>query len=383
MASFQAASVYCVSDLELPTYVPQNHTNYRQIFSIVCLTAAGLGFTGSIVQLITWIISSRRLEDGEERRSLVNPTIVISLAIANIISSVGVVLRSMALLSTKPPKEYCALTESFNMSSICEHDVELSPSVCQKTMIIGNVLEGLTDYSFIVGALLTLSYSADVLHRQRGAIVESQVFKNRPTSLNMILCWILPFLFIAGSTVAVYYKTDFPQRCPHDSRIHIRYLIVYLPITLVMIINPILLFKARSLVKKSITRRTATFSSRERNIIRKMTIRFIFIVLLYIICWIPNIAESCTQVILYYYGTDSPSIQTYQWLFPLLITEAIMNPLQGFYNCFLYGLPGFRPSRCFAKSEDITSSSMEESQSLLSNKTGSLQRHCVIRRILR
>ncbi|KAK6180041.1 hypothetical protein SNE40_012261 [Patella caerulea] len=372
MASLHDGSLFCIPELELPTNT-SSHANYRDIYSYVSLASASVGLVASLIQFIAWIISTRRLEAGEHQHAFVNPIIIICLAFANFLTCIGVILRSVALILYGPP--LIPLNQFINKSL---DDVSYMPSVNETSMIPWIVIESFTDYFYVAVLLWTLAYCVDVLRKHKDIVSESP-FVRRPSSTYLVICWGLPIAFVGALSLYLYLDTEFPKKCPDQLRTQLCDLILYLPAVVELLVIPFLLIRSRTLVRNSIQRRTGTYSARQRRLIRVITGRFVAIVLFLYLCWVPNIIDSIIRVLMVHEYITTTTDERYKLLFPIWIIEAVMNPIQGFFNCFIYGVPGFPTSRCSTDDEDALTNSLEESQSLLSSSSSGLQRKCNIR----
>ncbi|XP_026686230.1 G-protein coupled receptor 143-like [Diaphorina citri] len=86
-------------------------------------------------------------------------------------------------------------------------------------------------------------------------------------------------------------------------RILPNYAATYLIIAAVMILNPIIYWRSDSLVKLNISRQLNQYTYRERMLIDVIRLRFSLIILVYYVCWLPNLING---VILWTMWYDIP-----------------------------------------------------------------------------
>lgn len=82
----------------------------------------------------------------------------------------------------------------------------------------------------------------------------------------------------------------------HESvlgRILPNYIITYIPILVVMITNPILYKHSVEDMKAIITCTSGQFTSREREILEAIKLKFAVINLVFYVCWLPNLINGC------------------------------------------------------------------------------------------
>ncbi|XP_060077605.1 uncharacterized protein LOC132557129 [Ylistrum balloti] len=290
MASLHDSSFYCISEHELPQ-------QKRLVYTIISLLSASLGIFGASWQIITYGPETqdflRRINNKEkqQRHSIQpNPMIVLFLAVTNLTSCVGSVLRSVATFVVKPP----SMADSTNttLTSTCPTygDTSFIPMVSKEVKVAGGILEAFTDFSYVASAMWTLSFAINIYSQLVGRHIQMKLFH--------LWTWSVSSAYLA----ILMYTSVIYMRCPGLS----------------------LLF----------TKLTATVGREERAIIQRLRIRFFWIVFFFALCWLPNIVDCFFHIDLL---TRECLYQLDSWLFPLWIIEALMNPLQGLFNCFLYG----------------------------------------------
>lgn len=125
------------------------------------------------------------------------------------------------------------------------------------------------------------------------------------------------------------------NRC-EDGKAHLvpYYLSTYIPIVLVMILNPILyIFSSRS-VPSILKSRRGKYTDIERAIVQSVRLKFFNVVLVFFACWIPNVLNG---VLIFAGDNLTGQNVVYQEVVHILwYMMAILNPLQAFLNSLVY-----------------------------------------------
>ncbi|XP_033736780.1 G-protein coupled receptor 143-like [Pecten maximus] len=213
-------------------------------------------------------------------------------------------------------------------SSTCHSltDDSFIPRVNTEVKIAGGILEAFTDFSYVASSLWTLSFAINIYSQLVGRHIPVKVFH--------LGTWLGSSVSVTAGLVAVYMGTDRMSVCPGQERIFWRYLSTYVPMAFTLVMICVLYWKASISVSLSFTKLTATVGREERAIIQRLRMRFFWIVFFFALCWLPNIVDCFLHIDLL---SEKCMYQLDGLLFPLWIIEALMNPLQGLFNCFLYG----------------------------------------------
>lgn len=83
-------------------------------------------------------------------------------------------------------------------------------------------------------------------------------------------------------------------------RILPNYFATYIPITIVMIVNPILYKSATKDMERVITAISGQFTSKEREIMDSVKIKFLLINLVFYVCWVPNLINGILVWVLWF-----------------------------------------------------------------------------------
>jgi len=180
-------------------------------------------------------------------------------------------------------------------------------------------------YFYCVTWLWTLCYAIDMFLALRE--------KPGYPRLYHMLCWLLPSVTTAVGLAILYLpNADCHNLGPDESafvRILPNYLLTYLPMITVMVVNPILYLCSLNTVTSLITSSLAQYTRKERTIIDAVKVKFGLILLVFYVCWLPNLVNS---VLLWSEWFDLP-VQTVS---VLLYFMATLNPMQALLNSLVY-----------------------------------------------
>ncbi|XP_022242771.1 G-protein coupled receptor 143-like isoform X1 [Limulus polyphemus] len=265
-------------------------------YNIVCAISSLLGIFGASYQIFP---SS---DDSHSRHAPLSghrqKHIITYLAVADLFASFGIFLRSILWL-----------TENDWMSNI---DSEAGSSFCA-------IISGWIQFCYGATYLWTLCYAIDVL----------KTIKQKTWTPIIYHCvaWGIPMtLTICGMTVL--YAPDF--KC-HSNVFHVltNYLITYIPILTVMIVNPVLYCVASNKAIQLVSSLLGRFTQQERQMMSALREKFFSIVLVFYVCWSPNVLNG---LLLWTTWGQLPR----KFLIGLWYVMAVINPLQAVMNAFVY-----------------------------------------------
>uniref|UniRef100_A0A452V093 G-protein coupled receptor 143 n=1 Tax=Ursus maritimus TaxID=29073 RepID=A0A452V093_URSMA len=183
--------------------------------------------------------------------------------------------------------------------------------------------------------------------------------------LYRIMAWGLAALLCVEGVVVLYYPSV--SRCERDLEHAIpHYVTTYLPLLLVFVANPILFRKTVTAVASLLKGRQGIYTENERRMGAMIKTRFFKIMLVFIICWLPNIINES----LLFYLEMQPDISGSS-LKPVRnaakttwFIMGILNPAQGFLlSLALYGWTGcsleFQSPRKEIQWESVATSATE------------------------
>lgn len=180
-----------------------------------------------------------------------------------------------------------------------------------------------------------------------------------------LMAWGLAALLCVEGALMLYYPSV--SRCERGLEHTIpHYLTTYLPLLLVLVANPVLFGKTVSAVASLLKGRQGVYTETERRMGAMIKIRFFKIMLVCVVCWLPNIINES----LLFYLEMQPEVD--EGSFSRIRNAAkttwfmmgMLNPVQGFLlSLAFYGWTGcslgFRSARKEIQWESITASVAE------------------------
>ncbi|XP_032221205.1 uncharacterized protein LOC5520373 isoform X2 [Nematostella vectensis] len=247
---------------------------FRLAFSVTCIVTASLSSYGALVQLKSWY---RQLKDYQSRRlPSSNPPVVFSLALADLFACIGVIAMAGLFLWMEPP----------NRDSIKNVDIPAKAWYWK----IGVPTEAFTMFSYVASYFWTLAYSIDIC-------------------------------------LQVYGKD---KCCSYGEKGLLHYMVCFGPLLIVTVLLPIVYFIAFRKIQRNIRGAFATYTNAERQILTAVKWKFSFIILVFMFCWLLNVGDGIHDG----FNTENDDFGVHKNLW---IVEAVVNPLQGFFNCIVYG----------------------------------------------
>ncbi|XP_065176318.1 G-protein coupled receptor 143-like [Sycon ciliatum] len=296
MASPHAESFYCISEENLSL-------DDRKIYTGTCIGCAAIGLAGSLTQ----VISLRNLWKSTPVPSNRNPIapnagVVFFLALADMLACFAVITRSVTLAVISPP------------TSTKEGLAPASPVVVN----IGAPIQSFLQFFFLATYFWTFFFALDVYLQLSKRSVSNMSYH--------LFTWVAAAILTGFSEFIVFYDVGFP--CADRTRVTLAHMATYIPIVFVMVANPVIYVMSYMKYKK-LLRGQGYFGHSQYRRMRQVTHNFSKYVIFFWICWIPSIA---TGIYLQVKGVDV------KFPFSLWMLTAILNPLQGFFNCFIYGI---------------------------------------------
>lgn len=117
-------------------------------------------------------------------------------------------------------------------------------------------------------------------------------------------------------------------------RVMPNYFFNYGPIIFVMIINPIIYVKCSREVDRQLVQRYGQYTNNERQIHDLFKIKFSLINIIFYICWLPNIVNAILMWTMWSQLSRTNMIGYIVEINWYII--AALNPLQAFFNAFVY-----------------------------------------------
>ncbi|XP_050408827.1 G-protein coupled receptor 143 [Patella vulgata] len=159
--------------------------------------------------------------------------------------------------------------------------------------------------------------------------------------IKYVIGFILPLGLCSLQVVATYYSSfNWCLKSGYEKTLV--YLSAYLPIGVVIIVNPIVFYHILKSVRHLLICQLGQFTGSERNILGAAKLKFTLIMLVFTICWIPNLIFALLQSFTVKDKDKQGMLDSY---LAFAIFQAISNPLQGVCNCIVFrGWPGFLTS---------------------------------------
>lgn len=272
-------------------------------YNTVCLFSSLIGMCGAIYQIIP-----RRDTNLAHRWFSFSATrgrqIVVWLAVADLLASLGVFIRSALWLNDRR---------------------WLQPADDLKEIWPCAALSAWIQYFYTATWIWTMCYAIDV----RLVLKEREGFPLWYHSTS----WGLPAVLTAIG-LSILYSPD--AKC-HDLesftqaaiRILPNYIATYVPMAVVMIVNPILYLSTTRDVENVIARSLGQFTRKERTLVDAIKLKYCFIISVFYICWLPNIINGVLLWILWFSLPETVIIG-------LWYIMAVTNPLQAIFNSLVY-----------------------------------------------
>ncbi|KAM6985429.1 G-protein coupled receptor 143 [Aplochiton taeniatus] len=292
-----------------------------QIFGGICIGSAGLSLIFAILQILPKRKGYRRLGQDPLPKPASSSRILFIISICDILGCSGIVVRSSLWLG---------LPNLVSGISIANNS-----DVWPEVFCVGSAMW--IQLFFSASFWWTFCYSVDVfLVVKRSAGVSTII-------LYHMITWGLAVLLCVEGVAMLYYpsisscENGLQHAIPH-------YVTTYAPLLLVLLVNPVLFARTSTAVTSLLKGRQGIYTENERRLGSEIKIRFFKIMLVFFICWTPNIIN---ESLLFYLEMQSDlqddSLKNIRNA--ALITWFIMgilNPMQSFLNTLAFhGWTGF------------------------------------------
>lgn len=272
-------------------------------YNRLCLASSSIGMVGAIYQILP-----RRKPVQNHRWFSLSATrgrhIIVWLAVADLLASVGVFLRSLLWLNYE---SYHFKISHTSLTVLCAFS------------------SAWIQYFYSVTWLWTLFYAIDmrlILREQQG----------HPRLYHSV-SWLLPaVLTLTGLSILYIPDANCHSKNSLSSallRTLPNYFATYLPMATVMIVNPILYFSLSHDVERLIARSLAQFTNKERQLVDVIKVKFSLINLAFYLCWLPNLING---ILIWTLWFSLPR----NVIMSLWYIMALMNPLQALFNSLVY-----------------------------------------------
>ncbi|XP_044732040.1 G-protein coupled receptor 143-like [Chrysoperla carnea] len=273
-------------------------------YNIVCIVSSTIGVCGALYQILP------REERRFSHRWLSSTTnrgrqIIVYLAIADLLASLGVLIRSSLWL---------------------EFRSRLMPGDDDTTNVVFcAIFSAWTQYFYMATWIWTLCYAIDM----RLILKEKEGYPQ----YYHLAAWTIPAVLTFLGLSLLY----FPDAKCHSYqslklaliKVLPNYLATYIPITAIMITNPILYKYSSQDMENVVHRSLGQITSKERDVIDAIKMKFFLINAAFYVCWAPNLISGFLLWTLWWHLPVG-------FLIGIWYIMAVTNPLQALFNSFVY-----------------------------------------------
>ncbi|KAK4020869.1 G-protein coupled receptor 143 [Daphnia magna] len=270
------------------------------------LASAIVGFLGSVYQLnLRYAAPFPRYQYFNV--GLRGNNVLFWLALADTFAAFGLIIRSTGWFLSQDWSSHAMFTP-------------LNPTFCA-------IISGWIQFSYTSSHLWTLVYAVDVRRITFDQPFAAPVYHFSAWGGAIILCIVgLTMLYFPGNGYDTFVKL-----LPN-------HVATYLPLVLTCLACPFLFMSAFRQAEISLTRRYARYTTTERRLVESLKLKFILIVSVFYLCWMPNIVNGLVLWISWYKLPVT-------WVLANWYLMALLNPLQGVFNIMLYRIPKRRQPR--------------------------------------
>ncbi|XP_026504847.1 G-protein coupled receptor 143-like [Terrapene carolina triunguis] len=316
---------YCCPNRDAATQLVL--TFQPEVFCGVCIGSASVSMLLSILQLLP--------KQGQSPRKMPkassSTTILLLISVCDILGGLGIIFRSTVWIGFP---DFIA-----NISVVNGTDVWPSAFCVGSAMWI--------QLLYSTGFWWLFCYAVDsYLVVRRSAGLSTIV-------LYHMMTWGLAILLCVEGIAMLYYpsvascENGLQHAIPH-------YITTYAPLLLVLVANPILFRRTVTGVASLLKGRQGIYTENERRLGTEIQLRFFKIMLVFIICWLPNIIN---ESLLFYLEMQpdingSPLKNVRNAALITWIIMGVLNPMQGFlFTLTFYGWTGWKLNLKWQKRE--------------------------------
>ncbi|XP_061485406.1 G-protein coupled receptor 143 [Rhineura floridana] len=292
-----------------------------EVFCAVCLGSASAGLLLSVLQLLPKRGQGTRKIPKASSSSTTTTTLLL-ISACDILGSLGIIFRSTVWLG------FPGFVANISMVN--------GTDVWPAAFCVGSAMWIQLSYS--AGFWWLFCYAVDsYLVVRRSAGLSTMV-------LYHMMTWGLAILFCVEGIAMLYYpsvsscENGLEHAIPH-------YVTTYVPLVIVLMVNPILFNRTVSAVASLLKERQGIYTENERRLGTEIKVRFFKIMLVVTVCWSSNIINEG----LLFYLEMQPDISgsllknvrntaVITW-----IIMGVLNPMQGFlFTLAFYGWTGWK-----------------------------------------
>ncbi|XP_048389159.1 G-protein coupled receptor 143 [Stegostoma tigrinum] len=300
-------------------------------FNAICVASASFSLIGTLAQVLPKrTLGYRRSSQYPLQKPSASSRILLIISICDILGCIGIMTRASVWLSFPDL-----------VGRISLNGTEIWPTAFCVSSAIWIQL-------FYSATFWWLFYYA----------VDAYLVVKRSSGLSILvlyhmLTWGLAILLLVEGVAMLYYpsisscQNGLEHAIPH-------YITTYIPLLLVLLVNPILFGKTASAVASLLKGRQGIYTENERRLGSQIKLRFFKILLVCFICWLPNLIN---EGLLFYLELQPDmnrellknvkNAALITWF-----TMSILNPMQGFLSTLaFYGWTGWDFDFRFQKNE--------------------------------
>ncbi|XP_072333208.1 G-protein coupled receptor 143 [Scyliorhinus torazame] len=290
-------------------------------FNSICVASASLGLLGTLAQVLPKRgLGYRRFGQYPLQKPSASSRILLMISVCDILGCIGIITRASVWLGFPD-----------FVTRISVNGTESWPAAFCVTSAIW----------------IQLFYSATFWWLFCYA-VDAYLVVKRSSGLSILvlyhmLTWGLAILLCVEGVAMLYYPSisscekGLEHAIPH-------YITTYVPLLLVLLVNPILFGKTASAVASLLKGRQGIYTENERRLGTQIKLRFFKILLVFIICWLPNIINESLLIYLELQPDMNRELLKNVKNAALItwFTMSILNPMQGFLSTLaFYGWTGW------------------------------------------
>ncbi|XP_055937053.1 G-protein coupled receptor 143-like [Argiope bruennichi] len=293
MASATIETFCCMPSKAEPTFL--RHLEIQSLpYNIVCVISSALGMIGALYQVLpspSTSFSRRHRNIGHTQKAIIN-----WLAMADFFAASGILLRSAFWLW----KGDIVHQNGWNL-------------------IVCAIFAIWIRFFYIATYMWTFFYAIDVYLVCRQKTGNQKVYH--------AVTWLISLIMTTVGLGTLY----LPEFKCHSGpwRVLPNYLLSYIPIVVVMILNPLLYYLSSKNVRILLTGGLGQLTYLEHNLLAALKEKFFCIVLVFYVCWFPNVLNG----IMLWGFFESLS---YKFMLGLWYVMAVLNPLQAILNSLVY-----------------------------------------------
>ncbi|XP_070694319.1 G-protein coupled receptor 143 [Pempheris klunzingeri] len=291
------------------------------LFGALSLGSAALSLLFAVLQVLPKRKGYRRVGQYPLPRPASSSRILFIISICDILGCTGIIVRSSIWLG---------------LPNVIEHiSVANSTDVWPEVFCVGSAMW--IQLFFSASFWWTFCYAVDVF-----LVVKTSAGISTIVLYHMIT-WGLAVLLCAEGVAMLYYPSisdcerGLQHAIPH-------YVTTYAPMLLVLVANPVFFSRTVSAVTSLLKGRQGIYTENERRLANDIKIRFFKIMLVFFICWVPNIIN---ESLLFYLEmqtdiNDSSFRDVRNAALTTWFIMGILNPMQAFLNTLAFhGWTGF------------------------------------------